>query len=428
MSGSDDVYTVEERATTDISHVPLTDDDRETLRENDRVTLKDGLRLKIPQYIGTIGLPSNVLLNVQPKDSLDGFKPLYYLAKAGRISEEIVTSSREIGFSTGSSFVNIVGHVYDQEVQKLIQQGLQTEYTTKMETTSHIRGQLQMSKQLENQEPLATSFESRYDKLTADIPLNQLLLYVADDLVDRVTDAAIQARLKHRVFQLNQRITLPSTPPAPREITLTQDTQSYRPLLKLIERILNDTYIDTFGEQSRLLQSVLINTETLFEEVVYQTIAELARGTKYMTHGDGDPNNTSDKDIGYLLRDEGNDGKQGLQPDVFLKERGTPVWIADAKWREDDSPKRKNLYQVTAYQRKAAAPATMFYPEQDETISGVYELTGEDNMGVWTGELRVVELPLGAESYHEFEENIKAAVSEPLQAQLSGFSQSTETT
>ncbi|WP_353617785.1 hypothetical protein [Natranaeroarchaeum aerophilus] len=37
---------------------------------------------------------------------------------------------------------------------------------------------------------------------------------------------------------------------------------------------------------------------------------------------------------------------------MFLRARGETAWIVDAKWREDDSPKRSNLYQVTGYQRK----------------------------------------------------------------------------
>lgn len=421
MSTSKNIYEVQERATTDISDVPLTEEDEEALRANDRVTLKHGKRLKIRQFIGVIGLPSDILLDCRPKDSLEGFKPLYYLAKAGRISEELVTGPREVGFTAGESFIDVVANVFDRELERLIRQGLQTDYVTNTEATSHVRGQLQMSKQLVNQEPLATSFQSRFDELTADIPLNQLLLYTVNELIERVRDAAIQSRLEHRAAQLSHRITYPVTPPDPREITLTRETQAYRPLIKLVEQILNERYIDTFGNQTKLLQSVLVNTETLFEEVVYRAIEELVQGTRYMIHGDGDPDNISDSDIGYLLRDQSGRGMQGLEPDVFLRERGKPVWVADAKWREDDSPKRENLYQVTAYQRKVGAPATMFYPEQGGTISGTYDLTEGAHTNVWTGELQVVELPLGAGTYKKFEQRLQAAISKVIQQQLTGF-------
>jgi len=418
MSDAEEVYRLEERSTTDLSNKNFSEDDIEALEQNDKITIKHDFKIRVPQYIGVIGLPSGQLLQVDPKNTLSGFKPLYYLAKAGRISEEIVTGAREIGFSTGESFVDVVGEVFDEELGRLLRTGIQSQYVTHEESTAHVRGQLRISRQLSRQEPLATSFESRFDDLTADIPLNRLLLCATIKLSKNVGDSTLRGRLKRRAGELRRYVTVPATPPSPQEITLTQDTQAYKPLLQLADLVLEDTYVDTFGERTQLLQTVLVNTETLFEEVVFRTVEEIVHGSKYVVGGDGDPENRSDSDIGHLLVKSDGPPLQGLEPDVFLRERGEPVWVADAKWREDNSPKRSNLYQVTAYQRKVATPGVIFYPAQGGTIEDAYELTRPKDMNDWNKEIQFVELPLGADSYDEFQSEIKTAVKSTLEKQL----------
>jgi len=412
------VYYLEERSETDLSHANLPDKDLDALEAHEKISnVSRSDEIKIAQYIGHIGLPSGAHLEVQPKESLERFKPLYYFAKAGRVSEELVTGSQEIGFSAGESFLDVLGEVFADEINRLLGHGLHTRYVPQKQATSYIKGQLQVSDQIQHQEPLATSFESSFDELTADIPLNRLILYTAVELADRVESDSVESRLRRKAHELRQQVSLPSMPPDTRQVTLTRETQAYQPLVRLAERILDETYIHRFGQQTRLLQSVLVNTETLFEQVVFKTIAEVVQSSKYVLGGDGDPENAVDGNIGSLLEDENGEPLLELQPDVFLRARGETVWIADAKWREDDSPKRSNLYQVTGYQRKMEVPGIMFYPEQGGNIEAVYELKAEKD-GVWTDELRVVELPLGGEDYESFEAEIESRVRSVLQEQF----------
>lgn len=337
------------------------------------------------------------------------------------MNDEVVAGPNEIGFVPGESFIDIVARVFNDELSRLLRRGLHTESVTQEDATRHIRGQLQFTKQLTRQEPYATSFESRFEEQTADIPLNQLMLYTTVELSKRVNSTELSRRLKRRVSTLKQRVSMPHTPPDPSSVTLTRDSQRYRSLVQLAEQILNETYIDAFGSQPKLVETVLINTETLFEQVVFRAVSEVVRETRYISGGDGDPDSGVDNNIGYLLEASNGTTLQGLQPDVLLRERGQPVWVADAKWREDNSPKRENLYQMTAYQRKTEAPGVLFYPEQDGTIEGVYNHTSARNTDVWTGELRVAELPLGGESYEEFEADLHSTVSQTLSEQLADF-------
>ncbi|ELZ41850.1 McrC family protein [Halorubrum tebenquichense] len=416
----EEVITLQERTETDLSDQALTDEDYAALDEHDNVSSVSvsSEKVKIQQHIGHIGLPSGAYLEVLPKDSLEGFKLLYYLAKAGRVSEELVAGRGEIGFSVGESFIEVVGQVYAQEIERLLRRGIHKRYLPKQEATDHVKGQLRVTKQLARQEPFATSFESQYDELTADIPLNQLILYAAVELVEEVREPTVEDRLRRQIGDLQRIVTLPPTPPHPSEITLTRETQGYEPLVKFAEQILEESYIDTFGQQTKLLESLLINTETLFEEVVYSLVADVVQSSRYIPEGDGDPESEADSDIGHLLRDESGDGIQGMQPDIFLRDRGTPIWIADAKWKESDSPARNDLYQVTSYQRKIGGDAMIFYPEQGGTLETVYGLSGDEHDTREDNELRIVEVPLGGETYQEFEREARGKVREAMQAQL----------
>jgi 5-methylcytosine-specific restriction enzyme subunit McrC len=418
MSSVQEVYHLEERARTSVPDVELTENDIEALKAQKGITPLAGDEIKVRQYIGVLGLPSGLHFQVDPKDSLDGFNVLYYLAKAGRVSEEVVVGSDEIGFTAGESLIDVVARVFDDELGRLLRRGLHTEYVTQEAATRHIRGQLQFTKQLTQQEPHATSFESQFDEQMADVPLNQLLLYTTVKLSKRVRSTDLSRQLERRARTLKQRVSMPRSSPDPERVTLTRDSQGYRPLVQLAEQILDETYIDAFGSKPKLIETVLINTETLFEEVVYRAVSEVVRGTRYIVGGDGDPDNGADSDIGHLLEAPDGATLQGLEPDVFLRERGRPVWIADAKWREDNSPKRENLYQVAAYQRKTEAPGVMFYPEQGGTIEERYNHTSARNTDVWTGALRVVELPLGGGSYEEFEAELHSIIADVLSDQL----------
>ncbi|RQG92827.1 hypothetical protein EA462_00955 [Natrarchaeobius halalkaliphilus] len=419
----EDVITLEERSETDLSDCGLKDDDFHFLEELEHISSASITKQKVEigPYIGHIGLPSGAFLEVLPKSSLDGFKPLYFLAKAGRISEELVTGSQEIGFSVGESFIEVVGEVYAEEVNRLLQAGIHKQYVPRQAATNHVKGRLRVAEQLSKQEPYATSFESQFNDLTADIPLNQLILFAAVEVARKISDKRVERRLQRQISDLQRVVSLPRTAPHPSQITLTRETQMYKPIVKFAEQILNETYIDTFGQRARLLQSVLINTETLFEEVVYSFVADLIRGSRYIIQGDGDPESSVKRDIGHLLRDKFGNGLQGMQPDVFLRSRGNPVWVADAKWREDSSPKRNNLYQVTSYQRKVGGPAIMFYPEQGGQIETVYELSDDEYDDSSITELRVVEVPLGGESYEEFETKAQNKIRTAMQAQLPGL-------
>lgn len=419
-----EVITLKERSETDLSDCSLEDEDFRFLEELEHVSSTSiaDRKVKIGQYIGHIGLPSGTLLKVLPKSSLDGFKLLYFLAKAGRISEELVTGSQEIGFTTGNSFIEIIGDIYAQEINRLLQSGVHKRYIPRQTAANHVKGRLRVAEQLSKQEPYATSFESKFNELTADNPLNQLILFAAVKLVERISDERVEGRLQRQVSDLRRLVSLPGKAPHPSQITLTKETQKYKPLVKLAEQVLNESYIDTFGQQTRLLQSVLINTETLFEEVVYSFVAELVRGSRYIIQGDGDPESSARRDIGHLLRDKSGNGIQGMEPDVYLRDRGDPVWVADAKWREDSSPKRNNLYQVTSYQRKVGGPGIMFYPDQGGQIENTYELSGDEYDDSSITELRIVEVPLGGESYEDFEKKAKRKIKLAMESQLPGLS------
>lgn len=417
------VITLQERTETDLSDVGLTEEDFGALDNHEHVSSVsiESQKVKIQQHIGHIGVPSGAYLEILPKNTLEGFKLLYYLAKAGRVSEELVAGEREIGFSVGESFIEVMGEIYAQEINRLLRAGIHKQYVSQQRATNHVKGQLQITQQLARQEPFATTFESQYDKLTADIPLNQLILFAAVELAEQIQDSATEDQLRRQIADLKQIVSLRSTPPRVSDITLTRETQEYEPLIKFAEQILDKNYIDTFGQQTKLLQSVLVNTETLFEEVVYSLIADVVRGSRYIPEGDGDPESSASRDIGHLLRDESGAGVQGMQPDIFLRERGVPVWVADAKWKEDSSPERGDFYQIASYQRKIEGNAMIFYPEQGGEIEAVYELSEDESDSTVTNELRVVEIPLGGESYEEFEQDAQEKIKTAMQAQLPGL-------
>lgn len=64
MSSVQDVYHIEERATTELSDIELTDEDVKALKSHNGITPLANGEIQVRQYIGTVGLPSGITLQI----------------------------------------------------------------------------------------------------------------------------------------------------------------------------------------------------------------------------------------------------------------------------------------------------------------------------------------------------------------------------
>jgi 5-methylcytosine-specific restriction enzyme subunit McrC len=356
----------------------LSDEDVAALEENDDLSVSldssGTVTINSGRKIGLVGLPSGTVLEIEPKVD---FNLLYYLAYAGRIDDEMVRGY-EAGISTGNSFVDLIGHLFATELDRILRRGLHQEYRTKQEMEKFIRGRLDVTRQISSQGLLSTEFACEYDDLTYDLPINHVLVSAIDAIQPLVTNTRLESKLRRGRGRLRQYFkTAPRGLIDPRDISLTRQTTHYEAILTLCELILDERYVDDLGAGLRNFQSILLSTNELFEHVVFRAVENAIDTDVYSIEGDGDPRSSSSNNIGYLLESVSGSGSlQRLEPDVYLSEKATDdvVMIGDAKWKEPNPPRpsHNDLYQMTAYQAKVDAPVLLVYPPQDGKVEEEY--------------------------------------------------------
>lgn len=415
--------TIEEDTET-ILDEPLSQADLEALEAETTITVsldsKGQVSVDPGRQIGLLGLPSGRIIEIKPKV---GFNLLYYLAFAGRIDEALV-QGRDVGIDTGESFVDLIAHLFITESDRILRRGLYQEYRTQTAMERYLRGRLDITRQLTAHGPVATKLACEFDELTHDLPINHLLAQAVDVLQPLVSTRRLESDLRRTRGRLRQHLeVVPRQQVDPGEITITRQTSHYREALALCELVFGETYVESLGAGIRDFQSVLISTNDLFEHVVYRAVERCLDRTVYRMNGDGNPDRTNRRDIGYLLESSGGQTLQKLYPDVFVTNRATGeyVLISDAKWKDPDTgrPSREDLYQLTTYQSKVDAPVLLVYPDLGGSISDTYSyLRPEERNGDST--FRVCELEAsGAQTYAGFEKRVQQSLQPVIDELLS---------
>lgn len=403
-----DTIVIEEDVDSELD-IDLLPEDVEALEavEDLSVSLDSGGRVTVNpgRKIGLVGLPNGRVLKVTPKVE---FNLLYYLAYSGRIDESL-TRGRDVGISTGDSFVDLVAQLFVSELDRVLRRGLYQEYRTEENMEEYIRGRFDVTKQITAQGPVATRFACEYDDLTCDLPINHILMTALETLRAIVSSPGIESDLWQGRERLRQYLDYkPALRIDPSEITLTRQTSHYERILTLCELILDETYVDNLEAGHRDFQSILLSTTDLFENVVYRAVERALDPSEYRVAGDGDPRSEAEIDIGYLLTaDSTGDHIQKLHPDVYVTPRPSDaiVLIGDAKWKNPDSdrPSSSDLYQMTAYQAKVDAPVLLVYPDLDGRLQREYSyIRDTDKTSFDVFELNTTD----AVSYETFEEQL----------------------
>ncbi|WP_424016217.1 McrC family protein (plasmid) [Halorientalis pallida] len=399
--------TIEERTETVVPDLPTEDITALSEISAVRVTMRDGVpTIEAGNHVGVIGLPTGRLLQIRPKVECN---LLYYLAFAGRLDEDLV-SDRDASFVTGDSFVDLLGRLFLSELRQIVRRGLHKEYRTRQSDEGYIRGQLEFTKQIQRHGPRSTQFACRYDELTHDIPINQVLYQATDVLLGLVSDIDLRRDLRQYHGEIQRKVSEQATLPRPTEIQLTRLNDHYAPILQLAELIFDRQFIEDVGIGHQRFQSLLIDTEVLFEHVVYRGVELAVKSLSYLVRGDGNPRGSGETCIGHLLTDTDENPIQRLEPDFFLRDQSDNqiVLVGDAKWKDTTRPSREDLYQLTAYQSRLEVPGLLVYPDLSGRINANYEQRRQPQEGNQPQQLRVTELQTtGATDYESFKKEIK---------------------
>lgn len=156
--------------------------------------------LQTSSYVGLVSLPNGMQVRIRPKAAGGNFLRLLLYAHGATAA----TIDSTVEALHGDLFIDAIGSLFLDRLQRVVRQGLGKDYRTKQAREKYLRGRLDVHRQLSRRNVGATTFEIEYDDLTHDTIENQTALYATHLLTRLVADESIQSGLRQREQQLRR--------------------------------------------------------------------------------------------------------------------------------------------------------------------------------------------------------------------------------
>ena len=217
----------------------------------------------------------------------------------------------------------------------------------------HVTSTMQ-SKQVHN--PITTAVVLAFQEMERWFPNNNLMHWLPD---------TIALRLQQMICVTPRHSDIPKAHDI-KKIRLNAVTKAYKPLVALSMDILKNKGVQDSSEEGNN-QSLLLDVAELWEIYVLDVLREAAPVVFNISHG----TYTSES---YLLNSLTRERQLGkLLPDYVVQQHDQVLAVADAKYKRLGdapwmSPKRDDLYQMTAYLSKfpSVLSGSLLYPDWGE--------------------------------------------------------------
>lgn len=359
------------------------------------------VRLHSTQHVGVVSLPSGTTLHIEPKAAVGNL--LNLLRYANGVSPD--TIPERSGLPQGRTFIDILGRLFVDELQQVVERGLTRSYERTQQHEQYLRGRLLVTEQVRRPGPAATTFACEYDEHTADTTLNQGVLAATTLLSELVGASKLVDELQAYRTLLRQHVTERVVAPTDLDqIHLTRLNDHYESILGLTRLILDGVFVEDLDLGTRESYAVLLDMNRVYEQVVERAFREVVDTRPDWTVQSQQSNRS-------LLQGE---PPVELIPDIVLRDTGETQLVADAKWKTNQS--NSDIYQIVSYELAEQAPGALIYPDQDGSLETRYDVQG-------TYRLELIEFDTNeyAVSFEEFQEIIRASARSVLVSLVDGF-------
>ncbi|MDF9748220.1 McrC family protein [Natrinema salsiterrestre] len=386
----------------DLPEAVLETIDSKLNRSKHRLTYEytaDGqVRLRTSSYVGLVSLPEGTQVRIRPKAAGGNFLRLLLYAQGA--SSATIDSTVEA--LSGDLFLDAIGALFLERLEELIQRGLGKDYRTQESRESHLRGRLDVQRQLSRGDVVTTQFDVEYQELTHDTVPNQAVLYATHLLTQLVDEQSLQGSLRQREQQLRRDVTLRPVPLSELDaVHLDRRTQYYEDILRLAELVIQSTFVDNFRSGTRETYGMLVNMNRIFEATVERAACDALEGTAWTM----DAQSRLDRLV------TGGNPSINMYPDFVISDpNGNLELVGDAKWKTG-RPSQSDIYQLTSYQLADDVPGLLLYPSQDGSVETEYRV--DDRLP-----LHLRELPTGADvsNFSSFANRLSDVLKQELEA------------
>lgn len=281
------------------------------------------------------------------------------------------------------TLLEILIRLFTDKLVEAVRKGMPRRYVVDENDLATLRGRLDVTRQFTVLATNPSRLACRYDALSPDIALNQIMKAAVTRLASIARSGENRRRLRELGFAYADIADVPVSALRWNELVLDRTNARWRELLSMAKLLLGQRFQTTSAGEGKGF-SLLFEMNVLFEEYIARMIRRVLAGTDLSVVSQGGRL--------YCLRTDGNEELFQTKPDILVKRGSDVVQIIDTKWKRigariDDAKQgvaQADVYQMMAYGRLYdSLRMTLLYPHHaglhgDEGMQASYWIAASE--------------------------------------------------
>jgi 5-methylcytosine-specific restriction enzyme subunit McrC len=331
-----------------------------------KITTKKGYGkvLQAQNYVGVIQTKDGTTIEILPKiKNVDNNKSKEILIKMLKtLKKSPFKSINKANLkSSRMPLLEIFISMFLEELTKLVQRGIKSDYISKEENLKYLKGKLKISEQIKKNSIHKERFYVQYEEFLSNRVENRLIKTTLKYLYTKSKSNKNQQRIREFLFVFDEIKTSYDIKNDFSKVKLNRQMKDYELVLTWCQILLFENSFTPYSGKD-IAFALLFDMNLLFESYVYNYLK------KY-----GDFENIKNQDKSHHLAYLDNRGKFQLKPDIVIN---SGQIIADTKWKllsqdkNNQGISQADMYQLYAYGKKYSDCKKLYliYPKDDENI------------------------------------------------------------
>jgi len=342
-----------------------------------KITTKKGFGkvLQAQNYVGVIQTKDGTTIEILPKiKELEDEKLKEILIKMLKTLRNSLFKYFNTANLKASKMplLEIFIFMFLEELAKLVQKGIKSDYVQKEENLKFLKGKLKISEQIKQNSVHKERFFVQYEEFSSDRVENRLIKTTLVYLYKKSKSNKNQQRIREFLFVFDEIKVSHNIKTDFEKVKLNRQMKDYEQVLLWCKTFLFENSFSPYKGDD-IAFALLFDMNLLFENYVYDY---LRRECKF--------ENIKNQDKKHHLAYENGKGKFGLKPDIVIDDGRI---IIDTKWKILSSDKtnqgisQSDMYQLYAYGTKYQSCENLYliYPKDEVERGNLYHYFSEDD-------------------------------------------------
>ena len=327
-----------------------------------------GKVLQAQNYVGVIQIKDGTTIEILPKiRNLDEQKSKEILIKMLKTLKKSPFKNFNTANLKASKMplLEIFISMFLEELSKLIQKGIKSDYVQKEENLKFLKGKLKISEQIKQNSVHKERFFVQYEEFSSDRVENRLIKTTLEYLYKKSKSNKNQQRIREFLFVFDEIKISHNIKTDFEKVKLNRQMKDYEQVLLWCKTFLLENSFSPY-KGNDIAFALLFDMNLLFESYVYDYLRK-----------NGKFENIKNQDKKHHLAYENQNGKFALKPDIVIDEGKI---IVDTKWKSLSLEKsnqgisQSDMYQLYAYGTKYENCEKLYliYPKDEVERGNLY--------------------------------------------------------